>query len=328
MAPILGALRSTPVRVAFLVLAFGFAVWAVVTQREELGPALSALSWAVLGAALVASLAYVGLTMLAWRVILADLGSTLTLGESSRVFFVSQVGKYLPGGVWNVVAAAEMGTEHAIPRRRSVAVMVVSILVSIVTGMALAGVAVLAGPAEVRESYWWVALTTPFLVASLAPPVLNRILVLALRLTRRPPLEHPLTTRSTLLASGWSVLAWMVAGAQVWMLAVASGLEATPATLALSIGGYALAWTIGFLAVVVPAGVGVREGVLGLVLAGSLGGGGVVVTVLLSRVLLTVADLALGAGAALTMRRRALGGGDTSEGRRRSGASSADEVAE
>lgn len=304
MGRVLALLRSTPVRVTFLVLALGFAVWAVVTQREELGPALAGMSAPVLGLSLLASLAYVFLTMLAWRVVLADLGSHLSVTESSRVFFISQVGKYLPGGVWNVVAAAEMGADHAIPRRRSVAVMVVSILVSIVTGMGVAAIAVLLGPAEVRQGYWWVALATPLLLVILTPAVLNRVLAVALRVTRRPALEHPLTPGSIVFASLWSVLAWLVAGLQVWVLAVASGLDATPRTLALATGGYALAWTIGFLVVVVPAGVGVREGVLGLVLSGSLAGGGVVVTVLVSRVMLTVADLVLGVVAALTTRPR------------------------
>lgn len=58
----------------------------------------------------------------------------------------------------------------------------------------------------------------------------------------------------------------------------------------------------GFLAVFVPAGTGVREGVLGLLFAGSLSSGGILAVVLVSRITMTFADLAFaGAGTLLRM---------------------------
>lgn len=296
---LVGAARSRWVKAAFLALALAAAVWAVASQWPEVREALSSIPPAAVAGGLVLSLVYVGLTMLSWRALMSDLGSLLPLRTASTIFFVSQAGKYLPGGVWNVVAASEMAVEHAVPRRRSVSVMVVSILVSISTGLALATVAVAFSPAEVADRYRWVLVGLPFFVAVLLPPLLNRMLGLALRITRRPPLESPATACGVGVAAGWAVLAWLVAGGQVWLLAAAAGLDPTASSLALTVGGYALAWTVGFLVVVVPAGVGVREVVLGAVLSGYLGAGEVVVVVLLSRVLLTVADLALGIGGAV-----------------------------
>ena len=104
-------------------------------------------------------------------------------------------------------------------------------------------------------------------------------------------------------ASAWALLAWLLAGLHLWLIVTALGAEPTVATAALAVGAYALAWTVGFLVIVAPAGVGVREAVLGLVLAGQLSDGSVVVAVLASRVLMTVADVALGLAAA---RRRRL----------------------
>lgn len=295
---LLAALRSRAVRAAFVVLALGAAVWAVASRWEEVKDALTSIPAGTLAVAVAASLAYVCVTMLSWRAILRDLGSRLPLGPAASVFFVSQVGKYLPGGVWNILAAAEMGADHEIPRRRSVSVMVVSILVSIVTGLALAVAAVAVAPAGVATSYGWVAWALPLFLVALFPPVLNRLLALALRITRRPALEHPLTVRGIGAAGLWALLGWLLAGAQVWLLATAVGMDATGPTFALAVGGYALAWTVGFLVIVVPAGVGAREAVLAAVLAGLLDAGGVVVVVLLSRVLLTLADLLLGLGGA------------------------------
>ena len=100
----------------------------------------------------------------------------------------------------------------------------------------------------------------------------------------------------------FAVLAWIVAGIQIWLLVISVGMEATIASLLLSIGAYALAWTVGFIVVFVPVGTGVRESVLGIVFAGMLSTGGVLATVLVSRIAMTLADLIFaGAGALLHM---------------------------
>lgn len=302
MRRLLGVLRSTPVRVGFLLIALAAAVYAVVTQWDSIVDATSGMSpWLLLGS-LVASVVYVLLTMMAWRVLLADMGTRLPLGPSFSVFFVSQLGKYLPGGVWNILAAAEMGADHKIPRRRSISVMLVTVVVSIVTGLALAVVTLAFAPDSVADTYGWTVIALPVFLIMLAPPVLNRLLTAALRLTGRPALERPVTWGGLALCVVWTLLAWVVAGLQVWLLAIGLGMHPDSTTLALCVGGYALAWTIGFLVVFVPAGAGVREAALGLVLAGSLSSGGVVAVVLLSRVVLTVADLAMG-GAGLALAR-------------------------
>ena len=53
------------------------------------------------------------LTLMGWRVLLGDLGTRLPAAPASSIFFVGQLGKYLPGSVWTVVAQAEMGARLA-----------------------------------------------------------------------------------------------------------------------------------------------------------------------------------------------------------------------
>lgn len=294
MSRVLALLRSKQVRVAFLALVVAAAVYAVVSEWDSIVAAMSGMSiWLLLGS-LASGLVYVVLTMLAWRVLLADMGTRLPLRAAVPVFFISQLGKYLPGGVWNILAAAELGADHQIPRRRSVSVMGVTVVVSIVTGLALAVGTMPFAPPQVADTYGWAAWVLPVFLIMLVPPVLNRLLALALRVAHRPPLEEPVSWQGVAVCTAWTLAAWVIAGLQVWFLAVGTGLGASPQTLALCIGGYAMAWTVGFLIVFVPAGAGVREAVLALVFAGSLTRGGIVAVVLLSRVVLTIADLALG----------------------------------
>jgi uncharacterized membrane protein YbhN (UPF0104 family) len=292
------------VRWGFLVLAVGLAVYAVVAVRHELADAAASLSPGRIVLALVVSVVFVGCTFVAWRAVLADLGSPVGLGPAVSVFGLSQLGKYVPGGVWNVVAAAEMGADHGIPRRRSVTAMAVATMVGVVSG-AVVGLAALPFlAADALGSWGWALWLLPAAAVVLLPPVLNRVVATALRLARRPPLEHPLGWRGLGSAVAWSVAGWVCAGLQVWLLATGLGMPPTARGLALAVGGYALAWVVGFLVVVVPAGAGARELVLVAVLAGTLPHAAVLLVVLVSRVLVTLVDLLFAGLGMLVVRRR------------------------
>jgi len=306
-ARLLAALRSPAVRWGFLVAALGGAVWTVVEYRHDLAAAAGELSPGRLLVALAVSAAYIACTFVAWRRVLADLGSRLPLGAAAGVFGVSQVGKYVPGGVWNVVAAAELGAAHHVPRQRSLAAMAVSVLIAVVSGCAVGATSLPFLATDSLGPWRAVLWAAPLVLVLLVPAVLNRVVDVVFRLARRPPLEHPLTWRGLGVATAWSVAGWLLAGLQVWLLVTALGVPATPRTVALSVGGYAAAWVVGFLAVLAPAGAGVREVVLAAVLgagaAGALPTHAAALTVLVSRVLLTVVDLAFAAAGAAVARR-------------------------
>ncbi|WP_456845055.1 lysylphosphatidylglycerol synthase domain-containing protein [Cellulomonas sp. P5_C6] len=303
MNRVIAVLRSPWVRLAFVVVALGAATVAVVHQWSDVEQALTSIPVGLVVGALALAVVYLLLTMLSWRAVLTDLGSAVPLRPAFTIFFVSQLGKYVPGGIWNIVAATELGADQQIPRRRSLSAMVVTVLVSIVSGLAVALPAlVIAGGAGIDVRWAWVAI--PVALVALAPPVLNRILALAMRVARREPLEHPLTVRGTVAATGWSVAGWLVVGLQVWLLGRAVGMTSGVETYLLSTGAYALAWIVGFVVVFVPAGLGARELVLGLLLSGHVDQHAILVVVLVSRVVQTAADLLLGGSGLLAARRR------------------------
>ncbi|MFT4050897.1 MAG: lysylphosphatidylglycerol synthase transmembrane domain-containing protein [Microbacterium sp.] len=298
----LSLLRSPAVKWGFLVVALGFIVWFVWRNATEIGAALGRLHPIALAVAFALSIAYVLTTLEAWRAVLGDLGDRVSFRAAVPLFGVSQLGKYIPGGVWNIAAAAELGRAHGIPRRHSVAAMTIALLVSIVTGAAVGALAFLASPAPLFAQWGWVLWLAIPLTACLLPPVMNRLIALAWRMAKLEPLETTISSRGIGVVTAWSVLAWVLAGASVGALAVGLGAEASLATLLQCVGGYALAWVAGFLFVVAPAGAGVREVVLAAVLAGSLGQGEIVAIVLLSRIILTAVDLAVAGIGALDLR--------------------------
>jgi hypothetical protein len=303
-AGVLAVLRSPWVRWGFLVVALGLAVWYVVGNREPLLRAAAGLSAGEVTLVVVLGVVYVWCTLLAWRAVLADLGSPLPLGRAVAVFGISQLGKYVPGGVWNVVAAAEVGAGNGVPRSRSATSTLVAVAVSVASGAAVGAVALPFVSTGALGAWSWVVWAAPAVVVVLAPPVLNRLIGLAVRAAGRGAPEHPMTWGGLGRAAGWSVAGWLVAGSQLWVLCAGLGMPPSTRAFALVTGGWALAWTAGFLFVLAPAGAGVREVVLAAVLAGALTGPAAGLAVLVSRVVLTLVDLGF-AGAGLLLARGA-----------------------
>jgi glycosyltransferase 2 family protein len=288
-------LTGPPVRLGFGAAAVAIGGYAVARQWTDVRAALASIGAPMVAAAMVSVLIAMFAAMQVWRVLLAALGSPLPIRVAARIMFVGQLGKYVPGSIWPVLAQMELGNAHRVPRHHSASASVLTMLVSMLSGLlaALVTLPFLAG----STPYLWAFLAAPGLLACLHPKVLNSILGRLFRLTRRPPLEQPLTARAIGTSLAWSFGSWIFYGLQIWLLATRLGAPRGPAAL-LALGGFAFAWIAGFLAVFAPAGAGVREVVLVALLGPMIGVGAGTAVALVSRALTTIGDLLAAAAAA------------------------------
>jgi glycosyltransferase 2 family protein len=200
------------------------------------------------------------------------------------------------------MAQMELGRDYHVPQRASGAAVGVFLLVVVGTGLAVAAATTpLLGP-DALDAYWWLLAVLPLALLTVVPLVLNRLLALALRLTRRPPLTAPLSTGGLVRAAGWALLSWLAYGVHLWVLAGQLG-AGGPLLLARATGAFAAAWCVGFLLLVAPAGAGVREAALVLLLAGALTRPQATVVAVVSRLLFVLGDLGWGAVGLLAGRR-------------------------
>ncbi len=270
---------------------FVLLVIVLVRNGSRLGEHLDELSIPSLAAAFAAVLAGLFASMLAWRAVLADLGSPLPLAVAARVFFLSQVGKYVPGSVWPYLAQMQLGKGHGVPRSRSGAVGLITVALSLLSGLVVAAVTLPFASGDAVTHYWWAFVAIPVLGVALVPSVMNRALALLLRLTRRGEVDLTLSERGILAGMGWSALGWACFGVHVAVLAHALGAHGAT-LLPAATGAFALAWSVGFLVVVAPAGAGVREAVLVLALRPVLDADAALLVALVSRALMSLGDVA------------------------------------
>lgn len=201
----------------------------------------------------------------AWSALFNDL-----LGGAERValrgtFYASQLMKYLPaGGVIQTLGQIGLAKSVGVPLARSSVAFPVSVI-GVSVGCAALG-SMLALNADLPE---WLRLLA--LCGLLSPIALDRrilawILNRAHRLHRRIPGPSELPRQRDILAqAAWASAAIAGSGVAYAVLLSALGVAASPAFV---IGAFALAWLAGFVAVPLPAGVGVREAALLLLLPG------------------------------------------------------------
>ena len=284
------------VRIGFLVLVLAAVGYALVRNWSDVSVSFRRIGPGSLTLGLLLALVSPVLSMLGWRVLLTDLGSRLHLAPASGVFFVGQLGKYLPGSVWSVVAQADMARTLGVPRRRTAVVGLITIALSALCGMVagLPALPALVTRGEAQLPWWFLALVIGGLLVGLWPPVLNRAIATLFRLLRREPLEHDLSTPAVALSTMWFTLSWLAGGASIWVMATSLAREGADARhlAVVSICGYLLAAGIGMFSFVVPAGVGVRDGVLVLLLATSMPLAAATAVVVVARFYSVIADVA------------------------------------
>jgi uncharacterized membrane protein YbhN (UPF0104 family) len=297
---------------AALLLALVLLVGELASQWRDVSDSIHELSVpGIVASALVTVLA-VGTTVLSWRALLAGFGARLPLRAAVRIFFVGQVGKYIPGSVWPVLAQMELSRDYGVDRPKSASASLVVLALAVPAGGTAAVATLPFVSASALRHYGWALAAVPVFMVVLHPVVLSRLLAFGFRLLRRPPLTEPLRTATVLVAAGWLLVSFVLYGIATWLVLrdLHPGVHGAR-LFVLAVGGYALAWTAGFLVLVVPAGAGVREAVLVLTLAPALASGAATLVAVVARLLATIADLVwAGIGVALRPRGPAAAGLD------------------
>ena len=198
-----------------------------------------------------------------WRWILLSMGQRLPAAPAARIWSVSELARYLPGAIWQVLGRIYLVKPYGVSGTVTSASQLVELSVFLLANVLLSlaclvwfGIKKFEGPAE--RWLWGAMAMVPVLMLLLYPPVLYSILDRFMRLLRKPPIPRRLTFHELC-----GILLWYVAGLlwqslAIWLL-VGEPLHLQFTKWWVVAGAYALAWCAGFLAVWAPGGIGVRE---------------------------------------------------------------------
>ncbi len=262
-------------------------VWIAAKSQHDILDLLGRISpWLLLASIALTALAK-GLLAENARIAASRNGIPLDFPTAARLYNLSQLGKYIPGSIWQFIGRAaayrERGAGYGAIRD---ALLVESLW--IVAGAAVVGV-VLTGPGMI-------GIVTEALTPALAWWLGGGVLVVSMAMVALLVWRRALALRYLRLAfpSG-RVLAvqagiWGLLGVAFWLLARACELDVSPW---FATGLFAAGYALGFLVPFAPAGLGVRDAILTLGLLPYVPAGEALVVTILARLAYLLVDVGL-----------------------------------
>lgn len=219
--------------------------------------------------------------------------------------WVSLLGRYIPGKAATVAGAVWLLSRRGVPAGLATSAILMRTGTNLVSGLLIALPLTLWQPvrAKLPGAWLWCVLLAAAGIVLLHPRVFSAALSFAFRKLRRPPLPRMPGGRHYLASLASNLLAWLFLGLGCY-LGARSVCEVPIQWVPVFVAATSLATVLGLLAVFAPGGLGVREGILTVVLAPVLGVGLAGAVALLLRVLVSITDILLAAAGALLLRSR------------------------
>ncbi len=240
--------------------------------------------------------------VLPWQWSVRWLGAALSFQPASRIWFVSNTVRYVPGNIWQPAAMLAMLRARNVDEVRAAASIALNWILSNLSALLLAGVYWTLAPSSISlERAWLLPLILIGALVALHPLVLGRVLRFLVQRTRHTTTFDGWRFDQILRLALLHVVIWFMYGiafAFFWNAFAPIDLSDVPRLTA----AFAAAYAIGFLSLLTPSGLGVREGALVLLLSGSYPAALVTMLALLSRVWLIGGEL-LCTGIALALAR-------------------------
>ncbi len=232
------------------------------------------------------------LSVLFWRGILATLGSEINYVQAWKTYYPPLLGKYIPGKVWAVLGLAYFAVREGVPTEIA-GVAAGLFQVSALPGFSLAFL--------VTVPFWSLAPSQLQIILAISaiiviiiishPRILFPILNFIFRIAQKPEIEvtaNPLQIYRLLVVFNTAVsLAYGIAFTVFVRSLTLPSLSDYP----MLAGSFCLAILLGLISIFVPAGVGVREGVLLAILSKQLSPDLAIVITVGSRLWFTFAEV-------------------------------------
>jgi hypothetical protein len=244
--------------VAFAAAIVWYAAAALRGQWSEAVIRLSTLriSWPLVAFCSAIVVATYAVLIDAWRRVTNEGGDSLPFSAAARIWFVSNLGKYIPGKVWSIAAIAAMAREQGVSPVSAAGASVVVQLISVATGI---GVVVLTGVRALDQPVAAVIAALLLVVIVAASPRLVPAAIRSLAsLTGRDVVVPSIPVRAVAVAAIQTALSWVLYGLAFRLFVEAVLGTAAGPTLSY-IAVFAASYIIGFVAVFAPGGAVVRE---------------------------------------------------------------------
>jgi uncharacterized membrane protein YbhN (UPF0104 family) len=273
MSPRTKVVLKRAIPIVFYTLLVGFLAYYITTIDWSVLTGID-VNWWLVAAATLVSLSFRYWGVMIWFFLLKRLGATGLRGRYLSLTFIyakSWLGRYIPGAATWIVGKVYFASQHGVSRGRLAVSGLLEGALQIVATLGLAIGVLLIDSRTQGFGPWFTVLLVVALaacVAAIVPQVFEFLLNIALRIFRRPKVDRAIMPSGSTIV--WSALMYLggsvIAGVSYYLISAALYPAIEPADVIFIVGATSLASAVSMLAVFAPGGLGVREGVLALLL--------------------------------------------------------------
>ena len=251
-------------------LSVGVLVYVFIVVGRDMQSLLArpkAVSWGTLLVSEALLLFFFALQAQGWRLTLARLdGSKLSLGTAFHVWWLTQSGRYLPGKGLIWVGRYALASAHGVPLQTiSLSLFLEHILTPLGAVLIFSLFSLMYVANFLGSWLWFIIGTAGGCLLLLSPPLLQKATDIWAQFRHQPQVQLRLNWTDIIPLAVHYMFQWAVAGTAFVVFLVAVTQIELENRLVL-IGIFPLAWVCGFLSIITPGGLGVREAALGLLL--------------------------------------------------------------
>lgn len=243
-------------------LALGLLGWVVrlVVRQGKLVGSLPVPSLGWLGATGLVLVAYYALMNDSWVATMRGLGAKLPWLPAFRVLYLSNLAKYLPGGVWNLLGRVALCRAEGLAATTTSLSLLVEIVAQCAAMAVVALVTLSSSAAALLPMSRWVLLPSAACVlVGVHPFFVNHALRLIGRLAKKSLPAFDVSYGFVLRIFARYLVAWLLVAFAFVLFARSLGGTLDVEGARLLIGALSVSWLVALLAFVLPGGLGLRE---------------------------------------------------------------------
>ncbi len=248
----------------------------IVTNWSEISSFRWQLNAVYLGFSVILVVAALFVFSTTWKLIIKSLGSEIPVLKAFKIAFLANLGRYIPGKIWQVFGIIYMAKKEGVSEEESVASFGLTQIFAIPSGLlvGLLGYWLFHGGDQTIThkpvitggmALAAVGIAAVSLMIVFFPRPIERLANLILTKMRRRPIKlHMHKSLAAAIYAGY-FLAWSLYGVAFWVFL--RGVSPVDSPVIAVVGIFNIAYQIGYLVILAPGGMGPREAVITILLA-------------------------------------------------------------
>jgi len=207
------------------------------------------------------------LSVQGWKLILKNLTISLPFLKGLKVFFYSELWKYLPGKVWSFAGRMYLCQKLGISSTKTFVSMVMQVALTTISGILIFLISlVFNSKFRTYVNPLILLIIVISVLTILHPKILTRIINVFLHLLKKGSIRIEVSFSQICVMLGYYCVVWLFFGTAFYFLI--NSVTFIPASkIPILAGLFCISATIGVAALFAPAGLGVRESVLAVLLS-------------------------------------------------------------